>query len=193
MLVLCCFVDCFGIFVGCYLMSFDMFIFLLCDDSMFENVNLVLLIDVVLIGMFVVVILLGVFKYFKFSMCSVVIMIVIVLFGIVLILCVWLLWLFDSICVSIDNVYVCGQIIVFVLQVNGYVIEVLVKDFQYVCKGDVLVCIDDCIYKEKVVQVQVDLDSVLVVLVNFDQIQVQNCVQIVVVQVNFVVGQSELL
>lgn len=119
-------------------------------------------------------------------------MIVIALLGIALILRAWSLWPFDSTRVSTDNAYVRGQITVLAPQVNGYVTEVLVKDFQYVRKGDALVRIDDRIYKEKVAQAQADLDSALAALANSDQTQAQNRAQIAAAQANLAAGQSEL-
>ncbi|WP_411850391.1 HlyD family secretion protein [Stenotrophomonas sp. LGBM10] len=134
----------------------------------------------------------GVPKYLKPSTRSVVIMIVIALLGIALILRAWSLWPFDSTRVSTDNAYVRGQITVLAPQVSGYVTEVLVKDFQYVRKGDALVRIDDRIYKEKVAQAQADLDSARAALANSDQTQAQNRAQIAAAQANLAAGQSEL-
>ncbi|WP_422505511.1 HlyD family secretion protein [Stenotrophomonas sp. GZD-301] len=134
----------------------------------------------------------GVPKYLKPSTRSVVIMVVIALLGIALILRAWSLWPFDSTRVSTDNAYVRGQITVLAPQVNGYVTDVLVKDFQYVRKGDALVRIDDRIYKEKVAQAQADLDSARAALANSDQTQAQNRAQIAAAQANLAAGQSEL-
>jgi multidrug resistance efflux pump len=134
----------------------------------------------------------GVPKYLKPSTRSVVIMVVIALLGIALILRAWSLWPFNSTRVSTDNAYVRGQITVLAPQVNGYVTEVLVKDFQYVRKGDALVRIDDRIYKEKVAQAQADLDSARAALANSDQTQAQNRAQIAAAQANLAAGQSEL-
>lgn len=131
-------------------------------------------------------------KYLKPSTRSVVIMIVIALLGIALILRAWSLWPFDSTRVSTDNAYVRGQITVLAPQVNGYVTEVLVKDFQHVKQGDPLVRVDDRIYKEKVAQAQADLDSAKAALANSDQAQAQNRAQIGAAQANLVAGQSEL-
>lgn len=131
-------------------------------------------------------------KYLKPSTRSVVIMIVIALLGIALILRAWSLWPFDSSRVSTDNAYVRGQITVLAPQVNGYVTEVLVKDFQHVKQGDALVRIDDRIYKEKVAQAQANLDSAKAALANSDQAQAQNRAQIAAAQANLTAGQSEL-
>lgn len=131
-------------------------------------------------------------KYLKPSARSVVVMIVVALLGIALILRAWSLWPFNSTWVSTDNAYVRGQITVLAPQVNGYVTEVLVKDFQHVKQGDPLVRIDDRIYKEKVAQAQANLDSAQAALANSDQAQAQNRAQIGAAQATLSAGQSEL-
>jgi multidrug resistance efflux pump len=131
-------------------------------------------------------------KYLKPSARAVVVMIVVALIGIALILRAWSLWPFNSTWVSTDNAYVRGQITVLAPQVNGYVTEVLVKDFQHVKQGDALVRIDDRIYKEKVAQAQANVDSALAALANSDQAQAQNRAQIGAAKANLSAGQSEL-
>ncbi|MGH8036978.1 MAG: HlyD family secretion protein [Stenotrophomonas sp.] len=134
----------------------------------------------------------GVPKYLKPSTRAVVIMIAIALIGIALILRAWALWPFNSSWVSTDNAYVRGQITVLAPQVNGYVTEVLVKDFQHVKQGAPLVRIDDRIYKEKVAQAQANLDSAIASLANSDQAQAQNRAQIAAAQATLSAGKSEL-
>ncbi|WNH49890.1 HlyD family secretion protein [Stenotrophomonas aracearum] len=131
-------------------------------------------------------------KYLKPSARAVVVMIVVALIGIALILRAWSLWPFNSTWVSTDNAYVRGQITVLAPQVNGYVTEVLVKDFQHVKQGEALVRIDDLIYKEKVAQAQANVDSALAALANSDQAQAQNRAQIGAAKANLSAGQSEL-
>lgn len=134
----------------------------------------------------------GVPKYLKPSLRSVIIMIVIALIGIALILRAWSLWPFETSRVTTDNAYVRGQITVLAPQVNGYVTEVLVKDFQHVKQGEPLLRIDDRIYREKVVQAEADLDSAKAALANSDQSQAQNRAQIQAAQANLSAGQAEL-
>ncbi|PSD26880.1 hemolysin secretion protein D, partial [Stenotrophomonas maltophilia] len=81
-------------------------------------------------------------KYLKPSARSVVVMVVVALLGIALILRAWHLWPFTSSVMVTDNAYVRGQITVMAPQVNGYVTEVLVKDFQHVTQGEPLLRID---------------------------------------------------
>ncbi|WP_145478192.1 HlyD family secretion protein [Stenotrophomonas rhizophila] len=131
-------------------------------------------------------------KYLKPSARSVVVMIVLALLGIALILRAWSLWPFNTTWVSTDNAYVRGQITVLAPQVNGYVTEVLVKDFQHVKQGEPLLRIDDRIYKEKVAQAQANLDSAVAALANSDQAQAQNRAQIGAARAALSAGQSEL-
>jgi len=188
----CRFADRPGIPAGRYPMRPDMPTPPPRDDSTPENVNPAPPTDAAPTGTPAAATPSGVPKYLKPSTRSVVIMIVIALLGIALILRAWSLWPFDSTRVSTDNAYVRGQITVLAPQVNGYVTEVLVKDFQYVRKGDALVRIDDRIYKEKVAQAQADLDSALAALANSDQTRAQNRAQIAAAQANLAAGQSEL-
>ena len=91
-----------------------------------------------------------------------------------------------------DNAYVRGQITVMAPQVNGYVTEVLVKDFQHVKEGEPLLRIDDRIYAQRVAQAQATLDSARAALANSDQSQAQNRAQIASARATLSAGQAEL-
>ena len=131
-------------------------------------------------------------KYLKPSNRAVVIMVVVALVGIALILRGWQLWPFTSAIATTDNAYVRGQITVLAPQVNGYITEVLVKDFQHVKQGDVLLRIDDRIYHQRVAQAEAALDSAKAALANSDQSQAQNRAQIASAKATLSAGQSEL-
>ncbi|PTT56323.1 hemolysin secretion protein D, partial [Stenotrophomonas sp. HMWF022] len=131
-------------------------------------------------------------KYLKPSSRSVVVMVVVALLGIALILRAWHLWPFTSSVMVTDNAYVRGQITVMAPQVNGYVTEVLVKDFQHVKQGEPLLRIDDRIYAQRVAQAQATLDSARAALANSDQSQAQNRAQIASAQATLSAGQAEL-
>lgn len=131
-------------------------------------------------------------KYLKPSARSVVVMVVVALLGIALILRAWHLWPFTSTVMVTDNAYVRGQITVMAPQVNGYVTEVLVKDFQHVKKGEPLLRIDDRIYAQRVAQAQATLDSARAALANSDQSQAQNRAQIASAHATLSAGQAEL-
>lgn len=131
-------------------------------------------------------------KYLRPSSRAVVVMIVVALVGIALILRAWQLWPFSTSLASTDNAYVRGQVTVLAPQVNGYVTEVRVKDFQHVKEGDVLLRVDDRIYAQRVAQAQAALDSARAALANSDQSQAQDRAQIAAAQATLSAGQSEL-
>lgn len=72
--------------------------------------------------------------------------------GVFLALYAWGLWPFGSAVQATDNAYVRGQTTVIAPQVNGYVTQVLVRDFDTVKTGQVLARIDDRIYRQRVEQ-----------------------------------------
>ena len=65
-----------------------------------------------------------------------------------------------------ENAYVRGRTAVIAPQVSGYVVEVLVKDYERVAAGQVLVRIDDRIYRARVEQAHANLDAQLAALAN---------------------------
>ena len=113
-------------------------------------------------------------KTIKPSRFAVIAMVLVGITGILLILWAWNLGPFASAMVRTDNAYVRGQITVLAPQVNGYVAEVLVHDFEQVKAGQTLVRIDDRIYKEKVKAAQAQLESAKAQLANASQTQAQN-------------------
>lgn len=96
------------------------------------------------------------------------------LIAIVLILAAWNLGPFRTAVVETDNAYVRGAVTVLAPQVNGYVADVLVKDFQHVKAGQVLARIDDRIYRQRVEQVAGQRDLALAQLANAAQTKAQN-------------------
>lgn len=70
---------------------------------------------------------------------------------------------------STDNAYVRGRTTVIAPQVAGYVVEVLVKDYQQVKAGQALVRIDDRIYRARVEQAQANLAAQKAALANSTQ------------------------
>jgi multidrug resistance efflux pump len=75
-----------------------------------------------------------------------------VLVGALAILYAWGLPPFRPASQTTDNAYVRGQTTIIAPQVGGYVTEVLVQDFERVKAGQLLVRIDDRIYRERVAQ-----------------------------------------
>jgi len=80
-----------------------------------------------------------------------------VLAGVLAVLYVWRLPPFRGSVQSTDNAYVRGQVTVISPQVSGYVSAVEVQDFQAVVAGQVLVRVDDRIYRQRVEQAQATL------------------------------------
>lgn len=91
------------------------------------------------------------------------------LLGIGAILYAWGLPPFASHIESTDNAYVRGRTTLISPQVNGYVVDVPVQDFQDVRAGDLLVRIDDRIYRQRVDQARASLDAQIAALANLDQ------------------------
>ena len=81
-------------------------------------------------------------KTIKPSRRSVMLMVLVALVGALAILYAWQLWPFKGHVAVTENAYVRGQITVLAPQVNGYVTEVLVQDFEQVAEGQPLVRID---------------------------------------------------
>ncbi|MFD1746170.1 HlyD family secretion protein [Rhizobium helianthi] len=89
--------------------------------------------------------------------------------GLALVLYAWRLPPFTSSVESTDNAYVRGYVTTLSPQVSGYVVDVPVKDYQTVKAGDVVVKIDDRIYKQKLAQAEATLASQRAALNNSHQ------------------------
>ncbi len=68
-----------------------------------------------------------------------------------------------------DNAYVRGRTTVIAPQVSGYVVAVPVHDYDQVRAGQVLVQIDDSIYRARLAQAQASLAAAIAALANSDQ------------------------
>ncbi|MDT3665210.1 HlyD family secretion protein [Cronobacter dublinensis] len=79
------------------------------------------------------------------------------LVGLLVIMYAWQLPPFTRHAASTDNAYVRGMTTFISPQVNGYITAVNVQDFAHVKQGDVLMTIDDRIYKQRVHQAQATL------------------------------------
>ncbi|KTC27615.1 disulfide bond formation protein DsbA [Pseudomonas sp. ICMP 19500] len=76
----------------------------------------------------------------------------IVIIGVLIVLYAWQLPPFSSAVETTENALVRGQVTIIGPQLSGYVFEVPVQDFQYVKTGDLLVRLDDRIYKQRLDQ-----------------------------------------
>jgi multidrug resistance efflux pump len=130
-------------------------------------------------------------KKIRATPASVGIMAVVAAVGIGLIMWAWHLGPFDSTRVSTDNAYVRGAITVLAPQVNGYVADVLVKDYQYVKAGQELLRIDDRIYRERVRAAEGQVANAMAQLNNAEQTQAQNTASVGSARANLVAAQAE--
>lgn len=90
---------------------------------------------------------------------TLILMFLILIIGIGIILWAWKIGPFDSAVESTDNSYVKGKTTVLSSQINGYVKDVLVSDFDHVKKGQVLMHIDATTYDQKVTQAEAGVDQ----------------------------------
>ena len=130
-------------------------------------------------------------KKIRATPASVGIMVVVAAVGIALIMWAWHLGPFNTNRVSTDNAYVRGAITVLAPQVNGYVSEVLVKDFQYVKAGQELLRIDDRIYRERVRSAEGQVANATAALNNAEQTQAQNTATVGSARANLVAAEAE--
>lgn len=68
-----------------------------------------------------------------------------------------------------NNAYVRGRVTVIAPQVSGYVTQVLVQDYQAVRPGQILVRIDERLYRTRVEQARANLSAALAALANATQ------------------------
>jgi multidrug resistance efflux pump len=113
-------------------------------------------------------------KTIKPSRRSVLLMVLVALAGVLAILYAWQLWPFSGRLAVTENAYVRGQITVLAPQVNGYVTEVQVQDFEQVAKGQPLVRIDDRQYRQLVEQRKAELAARRFDLENLEQTLASN-------------------
>jgi multidrug resistance efflux pump len=95
----------------------------------------------------------------------------ILLIGALLALYAWGLPPFTRTVQATDNAYVRGQTTAIAPQVNGYVVDVMVQDFDQVRSGQPLARIDDRIYSQRVQQAQANLAAQVANLNNSQQSQ----------------------
>jgi multidrug resistance efflux pump len=94
---------------------------------------------------------------------------VLVVAAVVAILVAWRAWPFAGPNEATENAYVRGQVTIVSPQVSGYVTQVPVQDFAQVMPGDVLVRIDERIYRQRVAQARANLASARAAVANSPQ------------------------
>jgi multidrug resistance efflux pump len=95
----------------------------------------------------------------------------IALIGVLIVLYAWNLPPFHSAIQSTENATVRGQVTIISPQLSGYVVGVDVQDYQNVRQGQLLMRIDDRIYKQRLEQARAQLASQRAALANFAQSQ----------------------
>lgn len=108
----------------------------------------------------------------KFFSPATLIVLLVGLLGLGLVLYAWRLPPFTSSVEMTDNAYVRGYVTTLSPQVSGYVVDVPVKDYQQVKAGDIVVRIDDRIYRQKLAQAEATLESQKAALANSHQQEV---------------------
>ena len=97
--------------------------------------------------------------------------VIVAIVGAGVILSAWNIAPFGAQSVSTQDAYVRGHVTSIAPQVSGYVTEVLVKDYQTVKAGQVLVRIDDRIYTQRLAAAQASLAAAQAALANSTQAQ----------------------
>jgi len=91
------------------------------------------------------------------------------LIGVLIVLYAWNLPPFHSALQTTENATVRGQVTIISPQLSGYIVEVDVQDFQTVRAGQLLLRIDDRIYRQRLEQARAQLASQRAALANFAQ------------------------
>ncbi|MGP4770424.1 HlyD family secretion protein [Acinetobacter sp. PFS20] len=102
--------------------------------------------------------------------------------GILVILWAWRIGPFATSVQQTDNSYVKGKTTILSSQINGYVKDVVVKDFDHVKKGQVLMHIDATTYDQKVTQAASGVEQAKNTLANQTQSIAQKQADIVAAQ-----------
>ncbi|WP_151980019.1 HlyD family secretion protein [Acinetobacter guerrae] len=119
------------------------------------------------------------------------IMFIVLLIGLGLIMWAWRIGPFHTVIEQTDNSYVKGKTTVLSSQINGYIKDVLVKDFDYVKKGQPLMHIDATTYDQKVTQAQSAVEQAKNSLANQTQTIAQRQADIVAAQAKVDQAQAQ--
>lgn len=103
------------------------------------------------------------------SRTTIIVIVLLALCGMAAVLAAWRLPPFATDLQSTDNAYVRGRTTVISPQVSGYVVEVLVRDFDNVKAGQPLIRIDDRIYRQRYEQAGATVSGQQATLANADQ------------------------
>ena len=109
-------------------------------------------------------------------------MFLVLLLGIGLIMWAWQIGPFENTLQSTENSYIKGKTTVLSSQINGYVKDVMVTDFDHVKKGQVLMHIDTTTYDQKITQAESGVEQANTTLANQTQAIEQRKADIVAAQ-----------
>lgn len=109
-------------------------------------------------------------------------MLIVFVFGALIVLWAWGVGPFRSAIEQTDNSYVKGKTTILSSQINGYIKDVLVKDFDHVQQGQVLMHIDATTYDQKVTQAASGVEQAKNSLANQTQTIAQRQADIVAAQ-----------
>ncbi|MFJ4384705.1 HlyD family secretion protein [Pseudomonas sp. NPDC089408] len=109
--------------------------------------------------------------------------------GILLVLYAWRLPPFSSAIESTENALVRGQVTIIGPQLSGYIVDVPVHDFQFVKAGDLLVQLDDRIYKQRLAQAIAQLQQQQAALAN--NLQQRNSAEATIAQRQAAIGDAQ--
>ncbi|ENV47378.1 hypothetical protein P255_02087 [Acinetobacter brisouii CIP 110357] len=90
---------------------------------------------------------------------TLILMFFVLLLGISVIMWAWQIGPFNTPIQQTDNSYIKGKTTVLSSQINGYIQDVLVSDFDHVKKGQILIRIDPTTYNQKVSQAQSSVEQ----------------------------------
>jgi len=90
---------------------------------------------------------------------TLILMFFVLLLGIGVIMWAWQIGPFNTPIQQTDNSYIKGKTTVLSSQINGYIQDVLVSDFDHVKKGQILIRIDPTTYNQKVSQAQSSVEQ----------------------------------
>ena len=119
--------------------------------------------------------------------------VLIALGALAVILTVWDLPPFTGAGEQTENAYIRGRTTVIAPQTSGYVAAVLVSDYSFVHRGQVLIRIDDAIYRARVAQARASLDAQLAALANSVQARASRSAGVVAQAAGLGSAQAQLL
>lgn len=122
---------------------------------------------------------------------TLILMFFILLVGISIIMWAWQIGPFNTPIQQTDNSYIKGKTTVLSSQINGYIQDVLVSDFDHVKKGQVLIKIDPTAYNQKVSQAQSSVEQAANSFSNQKQTIAQRAVDVTAAQAKVAQVESQ--